>query len=1068
MPAQPGTRVAVELVGPLTAVVDGRRLTGRELGSRKARTVLGVLAAAGDVLVPADRLVDAAWPERPPARPGAELAILVSRLRAVLGSAAISGSRAAYRLDRHRVSVDVEDAARLLDEAGRRAGEPALAAAAAAGALSLLERGEPAADDPYAGWADVVREHVAALRRRGRLAEAAGRLATAEPELAWQLAQAATEADPLDEEACRLLMRAAAALGRDAAALAAYESLRAGLAEALGADPSAATRELHQALLEGRPLLAALQVTSAPARSRGIVGRERELDLLAEGWRRTVAGEATLLLLCGEPGIGKTTVAQQAAEVAAGALVLQARCFEAERSLFLQPLVEAIGNAVATLPSSVVADAVVERPEVLAGLVPEVAAVRPAPRTTGQATPDAGRRQAYDAITGFLRRLARHRPLVLLVDDLHNAGLATVDLLHYLVRVARDTPLMIVATVRSDEGAEAIARLAPVATRVSLAPLDERAVARLVEAAGQTARLPEIMASTAGHPLFVVETLRGLLGGDEGISPTLQDSVLARVARTGRDAEALLRAAAVLGATFEPADLAALTGVPLLTVARTCEEVLASRLLVVAGRSYAFAYDVAREVLYRTTPEPSRVAHHSRAADLMSDRPEVMAGHAAAAGDERRAARAWLLAGEQALARYAASDAEALLDKALAVLDGLDEPALIGRCLLGRGRTREAQLSWSAAIDDYRAAETLGHESGDQRLQMAALWQLGWDSLTASGSPISAPTRHISQAGAIARTLGDRAFEARALSRLAVLAANDLDFVAARSLGEQATELGRRADDDEALVAGLDGLKTSYAYVADLEGLQPVLDELIPLVRRRQDVVRLQWAIFESSFAALASGDWAAATMPVEEALGYSRGRGSAAYEAWFLAHLGWVARLQGRTDDALAHGRHAIDVGCQSEPTHAWCWAMAAVTYATTLLRAGRRDEAAAVLAANRESVPEGQARAYRARFAAAQAEATGDPAARREAETLLAGVTTPPGSAWLLGWDAYVSLAAAQHADGDVDLAAATLSPLVDAAQRIGWTPVLLDVRHQPPAQSRPASSSAARAAPSVSTGR
>src|SRR3954452_24765846 len=115
--------VTVQLVGPLTAVVGGQRLSGRDLGSRKARTVLGLLAAAGDVLVPADRLVDAAWPEQPPARPGAELAILVSRLRGVRGSAAISGGRAAYRLDRHLVQVDVEEAARLLDEAGRRSAE---------------------------------------------------------------------------------------------------------------------------------------------------------------------------------------------------------------------------------------------------------------------------------------------------------------------------------------------------------------------------------------------------------------------------------------------------------------------------------------------------------------------------------------------------------------------------------------------------------------------------------------------------------------------------------------------------------------------------------------------------------------------------------------------------------------------------------------------------------------------------------------------------------------------------------------------------------------------------------
>ncbi|MDX6256197.1 MAG: hypothetical protein QOJ11_2531 [Frankiales bacterium] len=1071
MSAEVRESVSLQLMGPLTAVVGGRRLAGHSLGSRKARTVLGLLAAAGDGHVPADRLIEAAWPDRLPARPGAELAILVSRLRAAIGTAAITGGRAAYRLDRRVVTVDVDEAGRLVAEAESRLAEPALAAAAATGALAVLDRGEVADDEPYATWAEEVRARVAGLRRRARLTLAASALTTHDPATARRAAELALAADRLDEEACRLLMRAAAALGEDAVALAAYDELRHDLAEALGADPSTDTRGLHAALLQGVALPPAGTAPARPPRAGSLVGRAAEVAALAATWQRTVAGETTLLLLCGEAGIGKTTLAAEAGQVAHGALILSARCFEAERSLFLQPLVEAIGGCVGGLPAAVLADVVIEQADVLAGLVPEVAALRPEAHAAGAATPDAGRRQAYAAVTGFLRRLSRHQPLVLVVDDLHVAGLATVDLLHYLVRTLGDCRLMIVATVRSDEGAETITRLSPVARTLHLAPLDDQAVTAIVAAAGQRAHLPEILASTSGHPLFVVETLRALQGGQTGIPSTLQDSVLAHVARQGRAAESLLQAAAVLGATFDLADLAALTGEPLPAVTRTCEDALRARLLVVNGRSYAFAYDLTREVLYRASPEPSRVIHHRRAADLMVDRPEAMAAHAAAAGDPTRAARAWLLAGEQALRRFAAADAERLLDQAIAALDGLDEPELVGRCRLARGRTREALTAWNEAIADYQATVDLAREGGNLRLEMTAQWELGGDSLAALGSPVAACVAHVEQARVLARRLGDRPFEANLLSRLAILASNDLAFARALSLAQEATALGRACTDDAALAAGLDGLKTCYAYLGEVALLQPVLDELMPILRRDQDVRRLQWSICESSFEPLSRGDWTAAAGRVEEALTFARSRGSAAYEAWFLAHLGWFARLQGRLEDALAHGRRAVDAGHRAEPLHAWCRAMAAVTYATTLLRTGHKEAAAEILLASVDTAPRGQAAAYRVRFMAAIAEATDDEAALAEAAELLSEVTTPERTAWLLGWDAYESVARAQLAAGNRTAALATVQPVIDVARQAQWLPVLGPADQllaDLTIQSISASRSAARAAPSVSTGR
>ena len=147
---------------------------------------------------------------------------------------------------------------------------------------------------------------------------------------------------------------------------------------------------------------------------------------------------------------------------------------------------------------------------------------------------------------------------------------------------------------------------------------------------------------------------------------SLQAAVHVRVRQAGAGVEELLRTASVIGAGLEPVLLARILDQPPAVVVRRCEEALAARLLVVAGREYEFANDLIREVLYQTTPEPTRVALHLRAAELLEDRPESVAEHAAAAGDWPRAARAFLLAGEAALAAFAATDAHALLDRALA------------------------------------------------------------------------------------------------------------------------------------------------------------------------------------------------------------------------------------------------------------------------------------------------------------------------------------------------------------------------------------------------------------------
>ena len=157
------------------------------------------------------------------------------------------------------------------------------------------------------------------------------------------------------------------------------------------------------------------------------------------------------------------------------------------------------------------------------------------------------RRRAFEAVRAFLRGLAERNPVLLLVDDLQYAGQSTVELMHFLGREPPGTRLLVVATVRAENDAQVGTALAPVARRVEVGPLGPDAVAELARAAGQGELAERILERTRGHTLFVVEVLRALASGEEGVPESLRTAVQARVRRAGPPVEALLRAAAVLG-----------------------------------------------------------------------------------------------------------------------------------------------------------------------------------------------------------------------------------------------------------------------------------------------------------------------------------------------------------------------------------------------------------------------------------------------------------------------------------------------------------------------------------------
>ena len=290
----------------------------------------------------ADAVIDTLWPnEDVPAKPMEQIGVLVSRLRAVLGSDRLVRSDAGWALAIDWLDVvELED--RVTEAAARlAAGSPTAARAAARAALALV-RGELLADEPDPVWAEADRALVRRTVARARIVAAEAALAAGDPGEAAAVAEGALDHDPYDEAALRTLMRAHTAAGRPASALAAYARVRERLGDDLGVDPVKETEELHTAILLGDVVAPPRPSDPAEKGRTSIVGRSAELAALNGHLATAERGDAVAVLVEGEAGIGKTALlGSWISDVDPRALVLIGRCDELGRGLPLQPVLDA-------------------------------------------------------------------------------------------------------------------------------------------------------------------------------------------------------------------------------------------------------------------------------------------------------------------------------------------------------------------------------------------------------------------------------------------------------------------------------------------------------------------------------------------------------------------------------------------------------------------------------------------------------------------------------------------------------------------------------------------------------
>jgi len=650
-----------------------------------------------------ERLADVLWLDDQPRDPPAQLAVIMSRLRGVLGGSRIAHSDAGYTL--HADWVDLTAAVELESEAERRLrdGEPAPALAAALAARVLLAH--PALDDD--AWLVEERRAVERLGARARQLVARAALAAGDLATGVEAAEQALDEDPYDEESLRLVMAALAAQGRSSSALAMYERMRLRLADELGTSPSELTDAAHVAVLKGLPVPAVV-VASPQSRSASwsggndLPGRQGELRMLDEAFVRARAGTPVAVVIEGEPGIGKTAVASAWIDrLSPESVVLAARCDQLSRSLPLQPVLHMIRNHLRQVgaemgrallgPDASLLESVLDWTSTDAEPLADIA----------QASSPAGLAVLFAALRRVVRR-ACTTPSVLYVDDIQRADPLTWAWISDLI-ASPDLSLLVLLTRRTGEG-----EIPAHATRLLLPPLSMEAARQIVgEELG--ARLHE---RSGGNALFLTQ----LASSDESAAPpaTIQAAVLDRSAEAGQAVRTLM-SAAVLGASVDIDVLAAVVRTDPIRLLEDLDVGVRLGLLEARDGAYGFRHAIVREVLDAATTSPRRALLHREAARVLSGLPGadplLVAHHARLSGARTLASVALTAASRIATDRFDYDTALALANEAVNADDTSD--ARIQRAIVQLRLTRfdAAQADAEHAIDeagDARALEVAG------------------------------------------------------------------------------------------------------------------------------------------------------------------------------------------------------------------------------------------------------------------------------------------------------------------------------------------------------------------------
>lgn len=849
------------LLGSMQVRRDGVPL---ELGGLRQRSLLALLVLHANELVATDRLVDELWGDDPPDTAVKTVQVYVARLRKLLGDGSIVTRTPGYEL---RVAPDAIDINRfeVLAGEGRHAltaGDPATASRRLAEALGLW-RGATLSDfayerfaQPYVARLDELR--LTALEDRCEAELRCGHATAVIGEL-----RALAARHPLRERLRSQLMLALYRAGRQADALDVYRDTRATLIEELAIEPGAELQRLERAILQQDH---SLQHPGTRGGAGVFVGRGAEMGLLLAGLERATEGDGGIVLLLGEPGIGKSRLA---AEVAAhardrGVAVLHGRCWEAGGAPPFWPWQQLVRASLRDADPDEARRRLGHWAPELLDLLPELRDLVDARQASALPDPQARRFRLFEAVTGFLRdRAAEGHGLLVVLDDLHAADEPSLRLLQFLAAEIAHSSLLVVGAYRPAEADPATADLVRegAVARVIVEALERDDVADYVRrSAGPDIAPPLIDAlyeRTAGHPLFLEETVRLLAeGGLEDLATAIPTGARAaierRVAGLTAGAQAVLGLAAVLGGEFDPVLLERLAGDE--EVADALDETIGAGLVRAAPGApglLRFSHGLVRDVLYRSIPHARRrQLHREVAAELERRHAADLAPHLAALAHHQlegaapgEAAAYATRAAEHAMAQLAFEEAARLFRLALQAMQRGSSVDPARRCdlllALGEAQGRSGDEAGAKQTFLDAAAIARGCASGE-RLARAALGYGGrfvWTSMR--DDPHGLP---LLEEAIAALPEHDSELRARALARLAagpLKIKGDAGRARRFALSAEAVAMARRIQDPALLGWALDGRKVAIWGPDTMEEHWATIEELRRLAEDAGDPEQL-------------------------------------------------------------------------------------------------------------------------------------------------------------------------------------------------------------------------------------
>jgi predicted ATPase/DNA-binding SARP family transcriptional activator/class 3 adenylate cyclase len=941
------------ILGPLEVCADG----GPKLDlAGKQKALLAVLLLHANEAVSTDRLIDALWGAEPPDTAGKALQVYVSRLRKLLepeGRSLLVTRPPGYALDLGEHELDLRRFEQLRGEAEAALNrDPANAELKLRKALALW-RGPPLADFAFEPFAQseisrLEELHLAALEEWFDAVLALGRHAEVVGEL-----EALVAKHPLRERLRAQLMLALYRSRRQAEALDAYQAARRALVDELGIEPSPELQELEGQILRQDPSLEvaapAPPVEEKPAPGRRaagtFVGREPELELLESGLEDALGGRGRLFLLVGEPGIGKSRLADEFASRAKqrGAEVLWGRCWEAGGASAYWPWVQSLRSYVRTRDSEGLRSLVGGRAPELAQLLPELEDLYvdlPAPRTLD---PDSARFRLFDSVTGFVRNAAREQTLVLVLDDLHAADEPSLLLLRFLAGELAEMPIIVVGTYREEDAVEdepvsaslsELRRLQSQQLRLGgLSPADVASFVELSTTVAPSEHLVNALyTETEGNPLFVGEVVRLLasegrltetpeVGWRLPIPPGVHEAIARRLRRLSKDCRRLLTLASVLGREFGLEALEKASGLSEEELLELLDEAFAARVLAEApgglGRM-RFSHARLRDALYDDLSTARRAQLHFRIAqaleELYAPDPEPylaeLAHHyflAGPGGDVDKAVGYTRRAGESAVALLAYEEAVRQFGLALRAVERRDTKDDREKCelYLAHGDALAKAGSTAEAKESFLAAAELARHAGlAEHLADAALgyggrvvWTRAWGDEHLVPLLEEALTR---------LPESDSKLRVQVLARLAGGPLRDTLAPAPRmAMADEAVEMARRLGDPATLAYAIEGRCETYWGPDALQERLALAEELIQVGESSGDAERAYAGHDCRFFALLEGGDLVAAWREHEAA---SR----LAHELRMPARL-WITATR-NANLALFEGRFAEAEGAVQE----------------------------------------------------------------------------------------------------------------------------------------------------------